>query len=54
MTRAMRLSQLLPDVAAVPPGLVVSGLVLDSRDVRPGDAFVAIAGVGVHGLLFAA
>jgi UDP-N-acetylmuramoyl-L-alanyl-D-glutamate--2,6-diaminopimelate ligase len=48
----MRLSELLPDVAAVPADLVVTGLVLDSRDVRPGDAFVAIAGFGAHGLLF--
>ena len=53
MSRAMPLSALLPDVAAVPAGLVVSGLVLDSRDVRPGDAFVAIAGFGQHGLLYA-
>jgi UDP-N-acetylmuramoyl-L-alanyl-D-glutamate--2,6-diaminopimelate ligase len=49
----MRLAELLPDVAAVPAGVVVSGLVLDSRDVRPGDAFVAIAGFGAHGLGFA-
>jgi UDP-N-acetylmuramoyl-L-alanyl-D-glutamate--2,6-diaminopimelate ligase len=52
MTRRMRLAELLPDVVAVPAGLEVSGLVLDSRDVRPGDAFVAIAGFGAHGLLF--
>jgi UDP-N-acetylmuramoyl-L-alanyl-D-glutamate--2,6-diaminopimelate ligase len=48
----MPLSALLPGVANVPADLVVSGLVLDSRDVRPGDAFVAIAGFGAHGLLF--
>ena len=53
MTRAMRLAELLPDVASVPAGLVVSGLVLDSRDVRAGDAFFAIAGFGTHGLAFA-
>ena len=52
MSRTMRLSELLPDVDAVPADLAVSGLVLDSRDVRPGDAFVAIAGFGAHGLLF--
>ena len=51
MTRAMLLAELLPDVP-VPPELAVTGLVLDSRDVRPGDAFVAIAGFGAHGLLF--
>ncbi len=53
MTRAMRLSELLPDVAAVPAGLEITGLVMDSRAVKPGDAFVAIAGFGAHGLLFA-
>jgi UDP-N-acetylmuramoyl-L-alanyl-D-glutamate--2,6-diaminopimelate ligase len=52
MSRAMRLAELLPDVAAVPGDLVVSGLVMDSRAVRAGDAFVAIAGFGAHGLNF--
>jgi UDP-N-acetylmuramoyl-L-alanyl-D-glutamate--2,6-diaminopimelate ligase len=51
MTRAMLLAELLPDVP-VPPELAVTGLVLDSREVQPGDAFVAIAGFGAHGLLF--
>jgi UDP-N-acetylmuramoyl-L-alanyl-D-glutamate--2,6-diaminopimelate ligase len=53
MSRAMRLAELLPDVAAVPADLVVTGLVMDSRAVKPGDGFVAIAGFGAHGLLFA-
>lgn len=53
MTRAMRLADLLPDVAAVPADLEITGLVMDSRAVKPGDAFVAIAGFGAHGLLFA-
>ena len=48
----MALTQLLPDVAGVPADLVVSGLVLDSRDVRTGDAFLAIGGFGTHGLHF--
>src|SRR5690606_7465510 len=48
------LAQLLPDVVGVPATLEVSGLVLDSRDVRPGDAFVAIGGFGTHGLHFTA
>ena len=52
MTRAMALATLLPDVAGIPDGLVVTGLTLDSRDVRPGDAFVAIGGFGTHGLNF--
>jgi UDP-N-acetylmuramoyl-L-alanyl-D-glutamate--2,6-diaminopimelate ligase len=54
----MRLQDLLPDVAGIPADLVVSGLVQDSRAVRPGDAFVAIGPVAndmtLHGLRFAA
>jgi len=53
MSRSMLLSRLLPDVA-LPRDIAVSGLVMDSRKVRPGDAFVAIAGFGTHGLAFAA
>jgi UDP-N-acetylmuramoyl-L-alanyl-D-glutamate--2,6-diaminopimelate ligase len=52
MSRAMRLADLLPDVAGVPDDLVITGLVMDSRSVQPGDAFVAIAGFGAHGLKF--
>lgn len=51
MSRSMALSQLLPDVA-LPHDVQVSGLVMDSRTVAPGDAFVAIAGFGAHGLGF--
>jgi len=51
MSRTMPLSQLLPDVALAHDPQV-AGLVLDSRQVRPGDAFVAIAGFGAHGLGF--
>ncbi len=53
MSRTMPLSQLLPDVSGVPDGLSISGLALDSRDLRAGDAFVAIGGFGSHGLNFA-
>jgi UDP-N-acetylmuramoyl-L-alanyl-D-glutamate--2,6-diaminopimelate ligase len=53
MTRAMNLAELLPDVAGIPGDLVVTGLVMDSRSVQPGDGFVAIAGFGAHGRLFA-
>ncbi len=57
MSRAMPLSQLLPDVA-LPRDIVVSGLVMDSRRIGPGDAFVALPGVdeeaGQHGLAHAA
>ena len=54
MNRSMRLAELLPDVAGVPADLAITGLTLDSRDVRPGHAFVAIAGFGTHGLHFCA
>ncbi|MCD9006590.1 UDP-N-acetylmuramoyl-L-alanyl-D-glutamate--2,6-diaminopimelate ligase [Luteimonas sp. XNQY3] len=52
MSRAMALNALLPDVAAVPADTVITGLVQDSRAIRPGDAFVAIGGFGTHGLHF--
>lgn len=51
MSRAMPLSQLLPDLTLA-RDVQVSGLVMDSRAVRAGDAFVAIAGFGAHGLGF--
>ncbi len=54
MSRRMRLAELLPDVAGVPHGLEISGLVQDSRAIKLGDAFVAIAGFGAHGLNFLA
>jgi len=50
----MPLAQLLPDVAGISHGLAITGLVQDSREIRAGDAFVAIGGFGVHGLKFAA
>ena len=52
---AMRLDRLL-EGAAVSPGpddIVVSGLTLDSRSARAGDAFVALAGARHHGIEFA-
>jgi UDP-N-acetylmuramoyl-L-alanyl-D-glutamate--2,6-diaminopimelate ligase len=54
MIRRMRLAELLPDVAGVPHDLEIAGLVQDSRAIRAGDAFVAIAGFGAHGLTFVA
>lgn len=48
----MLLADLLPDVAGIPAGLEISGLVQDSREIRAGDAFVAIGGFGTHGLKF--
>ena len=52
MTRRLPLTKLLPDVATIPSDLEIMGLVMDSRDIHPGDAFVAIAGFGAHGLGF--
>lgn len=50
----MALAELLPDVAEIPAGLMITGLVQDSRAVRPGDAFIAIGEFGPHGLRFMA
>ena len=59
MSRAMLLAELLPDVAGIPAELVITGLVQDSRALRPGDAFVAVLPArqevpSSHGLNFAA
>ncbi|HEU4670821.1 MAG TPA: UDP-N-acetylmuramoyl-L-alanyl-D-glutamate--2,6-diaminopimelate ligase [Dyella sp.] len=53
---AQRLDQLLHGFADTAPlgGLAVSGLTLNSRDARPGFAFVALRGTRHHGLAFAA
>ncbi len=51
---AMRLDELLHGIAAPTAGdITVSGLTLDSRAVRAGDAFVALAGAKHHGIEFA-
>ncbi len=53
----MTLDEMLKDVAITGgswrPGLVVSGVTHDSREVRPGDAFVAVRGLKSDGLRFA-
>jgi UDP-N-acetylmuramoyl-L-alanyl-D-glutamate--2,6-diaminopimelate ligase len=51
-----RLDQLLQGIAdtASAGDIVVSGLNLDSRRVRPGDAFFALRGTREHGIKFAA
>ena len=56
MSRAMPLSVLLQDVAGPMPGFdpSVTGLSADSRALRPGDAFIALAGATTHGLAHAA
>ncbi|MGH8156132.1 MAG: Mur ligase domain-containing protein, partial [Rhodanobacteraceae bacterium] len=51
----MRLGTLLAGIATPERGdIVVSGLTQDSRAVRAGDAFVALAGAQHHGIEFAA
>lgn len=50
---AMALSELLADIVPVPPALqavAVTGLCLDSRAIRAGQGFVALAGSRGHGL----
>lgn len=52
MTHKMLLSELLPELEDLVADLSISGLVQDSRELKPGDAFVAIGGFGTHGLAF--
>ncbi len=40
----------LSDLIEHGPAVTISGMTLDSRQVRPGDLFVALAGVSSHGL----
>jgi UDP-N-acetylmuramoyl-L-alanyl-D-glutamate--2,6-diaminopimelate ligase len=51
MTAMMALDRLLDGIATA-PGVAVTGLALDSRSLRPGEAFVALAGHARHGLEF--
>ncbi|MDE2053439.1 MAG: UDP-N-acetylmuramoyl-L-alanyl-D-glutamate--2,6-diaminopimelate ligase [Xanthomonadaceae bacterium] len=51
---AMRLDDMLRGIATPARGdIMVSGLTQDSHAVRPGDAFVALAGAKHHGIEFA-
>ena len=52
-TGMMSLDKLLAGRAAAPP-VTVAGLELDSRKIRPGEAFVAVQGLRTHGLDFVA
>ncbi|MDE2225189.1 MAG: UDP-N-acetylmuramoyl-L-alanyl-D-glutamate--2,6-diaminopimelate ligase, partial [Xanthomonadaceae bacterium] len=50
----MRLDDMLRGIATPAHGdIMVSGLTQDSHAVRPGDAFVALAGAKHHGIEFA-
>ncbi len=50
---AMTVGDLLGSEAGHAAGIEINDLVLDSRDVTPGAAFVAVAGGRTHGLAFA-
>lgn len=41
-------------VSHAPAGLTVTGIAMDSRQVRPGDVYLAVPGALVHGATFAA
>ena len=49
----MRLAELLAGIAPVPAGalaeIVIGGISVDSRSVRPGDLFVAVPGLRADG-----
>ncbi len=49
----MSLATLLEGWCDSPPRLTVDGLSLDSKRVRAGDAFIAVAGATTHGMVFA-
>src|SRR5215207_3081632 len=51
--RQMALSDLLRGIAAVQRDAVLTDLALDSRQVKPGGAFLACRGARRHGLDFA-
>jgi UDP-N-acetylmuramoyl-L-alanyl-D-glutamate--2,6-diaminopimelate ligase len=50
---ARSLRELLAGIADVAGDIRVSGLTLDSRRVRAGDAFIALKGANAHGITFA-
>lgn len=51
MSAALTLAELLPDAdLGVAGGLPVRGLALDTRELRPGDVFMALQGAREHGL----
>ncbi len=52
--KGMTLKSILEGIAVEPdiPDIVVGGLQLDSRKIKPGDIFVALAGTRCHGMRF--
>ena len=49
----MMLAELLPGSAEISENIEISGLSLDSRKIKSGDAFVALSGTVQHGITFA-
>ncbi len=49
----MKLRELLAGIADVPAEIDITGLELDSRQVKPGNVFVALAGSIQHGIQYA-
>ena len=52
MPREKLLADLLPGLQGIADDLRITGLTMDSREIEPGNAFVAIEGFGAHGLHF--
>ena len=50
MTARMSLAELLGGLVDEVPAVMVTGLCLDSRQLRPGEAFIALAGTSSHGM----
>jgi UDP-N-acetylmuramoyl-L-alanyl-D-glutamate--2,6-diaminopimelate ligase len=50
----MSIATLLEGWVDTVPELVINGLGLDSRRIRPGQAFIAVAGENAHGMAYAA
>ncbi len=54
MSCPMSLATLLEGWCESPPQVTLAGMSMDSRCVRAGDAFIAVAGETTHGMVFAA
>jgi len=50
----MKLAELLEGLAVADGELIITGLALDSREIVPGNVFIALAGAKQHGLMHAA
>ncbi len=50
--KTMKLRDLIPEAAGEVPDVTIGGITADSRAVKPGDLFVAVAGTKTDGLRF--